>query len=64
MPVEIGVILPTSTPDPAHPLLGDVKAAAQLSAYADAGTERVILPPAGPDWRATYETAAKIRALQ
>lgn len=38
------------------------KAAAQLSAYADAGTERVILPPTGPDWQRTYESAAKLRA--
>ena len=31
MTVEIGVILPTSTPDPAHPILGDVRAAARFA---------------------------------
>jgi alkanesulfonate monooxygenase SsuD/methylene tetrahydromethanopterin reductase-like flavin-dependent oxidoreductase (luciferase family) len=37
-------------------------AAAQLSAYAAAGTERVILTPTGPDWRGSYESAAELRA--
>ncbi|WP_280244094.1 LLM class flavin-dependent oxidoreductase [Nocardia abscessus] len=31
MTLEIGTILPTSTPDPAHPILGDVRAAARLA---------------------------------
>lgn len=31
MPVRIGVILPTSTPDPEHPVLGDVAAAARFA---------------------------------
>ncbi len=31
MPIEIGVILPTSTPDPRQPILGDVRAAARLA---------------------------------
>lgn len=31
MPVEIGVILPTSTPDPEHPVLGDVAGAARFA---------------------------------
>jgi hypothetical protein len=31
MTVEIGVILPTSTPDRAHPILADVRDAAQLA---------------------------------
>jgi alkanesulfonate monooxygenase SsuD/methylene tetrahydromethanopterin reductase-like flavin-dependent oxidoreductase (luciferase family) len=38
------------------------KAAAQLAAYADAGTERVVLTPTGPDWRRDYEFAAAVRA--
>lgn len=58
---------PTPTATVVAPLLDaddPARAAAQLSAYADAGTQRVILPPSGPDWRATYETAAKIRTAQ
>ncbi|MFF7942646.1 LLM class flavin-dependent oxidoreductase [Nocardia gamkensis] len=31
MTLEIGTILPTSTPDPARPILGDVRAAARLA---------------------------------
>lgn len=31
MAIEIGVILPTSTPDPRQPVLGDVRAAARLA---------------------------------
>jgi hypothetical protein len=80
MSIDIGVILPTSTPDPARPVLGDVResarfadvapelaaeprrAAEQLSAYEAAGAGRVILPPAGPDWRSGYEFAAAVRA--
>ncbi|MBF6175427.1 LLM class flavin-dependent oxidoreductase [Nocardia blacklockiae] len=31
MTLEIGTILPTSTPDPDHPILGDVRAAARLA---------------------------------
>jgi alkanesulfonate monooxygenase SsuD/methylene tetrahydromethanopterin reductase-like flavin-dependent oxidoreductase (luciferase family) len=38
------------------------EAVAQLAAYAEAGTERVIVPPSGPDWRRAYEFAAKVRA--
>lgn len=49
------VVGPALSTDPAE-------AAAQLSAYAEAGTERVILPPSGPDWRNAYEFAAKLRA--
>jgi alkanesulfonate monooxygenase SsuD/methylene tetrahydromethanopterin reductase-like flavin-dependent oxidoreductase (luciferase family) len=57
---------PTPTATVVAPILDadPARAAAQLSAYADAGTERVILPPTGPDWRATFETAAKIRTAQ
>jgi len=51
------VVAPILDADPA-------RAAAQLAAYADAGTERVILPPSGPDWHATFETASKIRTAQ
>ncbi|MGW4715698.1 LLM class flavin-dependent oxidoreductase [Nocardia sp. NPDC004260] len=31
MTLEVGIILPTSTPDPARPILGDVRAAARLA---------------------------------
>lgn len=31
MPLEIGVILPTSTPDPAQPILGDVRESARFA---------------------------------
>ncbi|MBU2667875.1 LLM class flavin-dependent oxidoreductase [Actinoplanes bogorensis] len=31
MTIEIGVILPTSTPDPGRPILGDVTAGARLA---------------------------------
>lgn len=34
MPVEIGVVLPTSTPDPAQPILGDVRASARWAEQA------------------------------
>ncbi|MGH3097302.1 MAG: LLM class flavin-dependent oxidoreductase [Streptosporangiales bacterium] len=34
----------------------------RLAAYAEFGTERVILAPTGPDWRRDYEFAAKVRA--
>ncbi|MFF5987228.1 LLM class flavin-dependent oxidoreductase [Prauserella flavalba] len=37
------------------------RAAEQLAAYADAGTERVILAP-GDDWRAGHDFAAEVRA--
>jgi len=38
------------------------RAAEQLSAYEAAGTQQVILPPTGTDWRAGYEFAAAVRA--
>ena len=31
MAIKIGVILPASTPDPAHPILGDIRASARLA---------------------------------
>lgn len=37
------------------------RAAEQLAEYAEAGTERVILPPSG-DWHRDYEHAAALRA--
>jgi alkanesulfonate monooxygenase SsuD/methylene tetrahydromethanopterin reductase-like flavin-dependent oxidoreductase (luciferase family) len=40
------------------------KAAAQLAAYAEAGTERVILSPSGADWQRDYELAGRLRAAQ
>ena len=38
------------------------KAATQLSAYAAAGTERVILAPSGTSWQHDYEFAGKLQA--
>ena len=38
------------------------KAVAQLSAYATAGTERVILAPSGAGWQHDYEFAGTLRA--
>lgn len=38
------------------------KAAEQISAYAAAGAERVILAPAGADWQRSYEYAGALRA--
>jgi alkanesulfonate monooxygenase SsuD/methylene tetrahydromethanopterin reductase-like flavin-dependent oxidoreductase (luciferase family) len=38
------------------------KAASQLSAYAAAGAERVILAPTGGGWQRDYELAGKLRA--
>lgn len=47
----------------APPLSADrAEALDQLAAYAAAGTARVVLPPAGPDWRPAYEAAAALRA--
>jgi hypothetical protein len=39
------------------------KAAAQLSAYEAAGTERVILAPSAAGWRRDYEFAGELRAV-
>jgi alkanesulfonate monooxygenase SsuD/methylene tetrahydromethanopterin reductase-like flavin-dependent oxidoreductase (luciferase family) len=36
------------------------KAAAQLAAYAEAGTERVILSPSGDAWQRDYERAGEL----
>lgn len=49
MSLEIGVFLPTSTPDPAVPIIGDIKRAARSA-------EELGLD-------GTYEDAAAIRAL-
>jgi alkanesulfonate monooxygenase SsuD/methylene tetrahydromethanopterin reductase-like flavin-dependent oxidoreductase (luciferase family) len=38
------------------------KAAARLAAYAEAGTERVILSPSSADWQRDYEFAADLLA--
>ncbi|GAB3429251.1 LLM class oxidoreductase [Flindersiella endophytica] len=38
------------------------KAAEQLAAYAEAGTERLILAPTGAGWKRDYEFAAELRA--
>jgi alkanesulfonate monooxygenase SsuD/methylene tetrahydromethanopterin reductase-like flavin-dependent oxidoreductase (luciferase family) len=37
------------------------RAADRLAAYAEAGVERLILPPTGTNWRADYEFAARVR---
>ncbi len=49
------VVAPTSTDDPE-------RAAEQLSAYVDAGTERAIFAPTSPDWKRDYEFAAEVRS--
>ncbi len=41
---------------------GPRRAARQLSAYAAAGTERVILAPSGASWQHDYEFAGKLQA--
>jgi alkanesulfonate monooxygenase SsuD/methylene tetrahydromethanopterin reductase-like flavin-dependent oxidoreductase (luciferase family) len=50
------IVAPSLDTDPA-------KAAAQLAAYAEAGTERAILGVTSPDWRRDYEFAAEVRTL-
>jgi alkanesulfonate monooxygenase SsuD/methylene tetrahydromethanopterin reductase-like flavin-dependent oxidoreductase (luciferase family) len=52
---HVTVVGPVLDPDPA-------KAAAQLSAYSAAGTERVILAPTGADWQRDYEFAGRLLA--
>jgi hypothetical protein len=49
------VVGPALDPDPG-------KAATQLSAYAAAGTERVILAPSGTSWQHGYEFAGNLQA--
>jgi alkanesulfonate monooxygenase SsuD/methylene tetrahydromethanopterin reductase-like flavin-dependent oxidoreductase (luciferase family) len=39
------------------------KAAEQLAAYAEAGTERLILAPTGAGWQRDYEVAAQLQAV-
>lgn len=51
----ITVVGPQIDTDPA-------RAAAQVAGYAEAGAERVIVTPTGPDWHRDYEFAAAIRA--
>ena len=50
--IEIGLILPTSTPDPARPILGDVRESARFAD--EAGLDSV--------WSTDYEFAAAVRA--
>ena len=52
---HVTVVGPTLDPDPQQ-------AAAQLSAYSAAGTERVILAPTGADWQRDYEFAGRLLA--
>ncbi|MCC3332661.1 LLM class flavin-dependent oxidoreductase [Nocardia abscessus] len=54
-PLSVTIVAPPLATDPGH-------AAEQLAAYAEAGAERVILAPSGPQWQADYEFAAKIKA--
>ena len=42
MTIKIGVILPTSTPDPAQPILGDVRASARLAEETGLGSPRQL----------------------
>ncbi|MEU8899902.1 LLM class flavin-dependent oxidoreductase [Nocardia sp. NPDC048505] len=54
---RVTVVAPTLAADPRA-------AAAELTAYAAAGVERVILAPTGPDWRPGYAFARELRAAQ
>lgn len=54
-PVRATVVAPELDADPA-------RAAEQLAEYEQAGTERVILAPTGPDWQRDYEHAGALRA--
>jgi alkanesulfonate monooxygenase SsuD/methylene tetrahydromethanopterin reductase-like flavin-dependent oxidoreductase (luciferase family) len=54
-PVRATVVGPGVGADPG-------RAAELLAAYEEAGTERVILAPTGPDWQRDYEFAAKVRS--
>ena len=56
-PPRASIVAPALDADPA-------KAAAQLSAYAAAGTERVIIAPSGLGWQHDYEFAGRLRAAQ
>lgn len=51
------VVAPSLSSDPNH-------AADQLADYADAGTERVIIPVTRPEWQRDYEHAARLRAAR
>jgi alkanesulfonate monooxygenase SsuD/methylene tetrahydromethanopterin reductase-like flavin-dependent oxidoreductase (luciferase family) len=64
-PAQVADELPDGLPATvvAPPLSSDVgAAAAELAAYADAGTERVIIPNADGGWERTYEHAAALRS--
>ncbi|WP_063040365.1 LLM class flavin-dependent oxidoreductase [Nocardia pseudovaccinii] len=64
MTFDIGVILPTSTPDPAHPILGDVRAAARLAEQLDLesvwSTDHLVASAPMLDSTVTLATAAAV----
>ena len=75
--IKIGVILPTSTPDPAQPILGDVRASARLAeqtgldsvwstdhlvASAPILDSTVVLAPSRAGWQHDYEFAGRLQA--
>ncbi|MET7772380.1 LLM class flavin-dependent oxidoreductase [Nocardia sp. NPDC005366] len=64
MAVELGVILPTSTPDPEHPILGDVRASARLAEQAGLesvwSTDHLIASAPMLDSTVTLATAAAV----
>lgn len=64
MTIEIGVILPTSTPDPRQPILGDVRAAARLAEELNLGsvwsTDHLIASAPMLDSTVVLATAAAV----
>jgi alkanesulfonate monooxygenase SsuD/methylene tetrahydromethanopterin reductase-like flavin-dependent oxidoreductase (luciferase family) len=62
--VEIGVILPTSTPDPARPILGDVRESARFAEQAGLGsvwaTDHLVASGPMLDSTAVLATAAAV----
>ncbi|MFI1915466.1 LLM class flavin-dependent oxidoreductase [Nocardia sp. NPDC020380] len=64
MTLEIGVILPTSTPDPQRPILGDVRAAARLAEQLELesvwSTDHLIASAPMLDSTVTLATAAAV----
>ncbi|WP_133851136.1 LLM class flavin-dependent oxidoreductase [Labedaea rhizosphaerae] len=64
MTVEIGVILPTSTPDPANPIVGDVRASARFAEEAGLdsvwSTDHLVASAPMLDSTAVLATAAAV----
>jgi alkanesulfonate monooxygenase SsuD/methylene tetrahydromethanopterin reductase-like flavin-dependent oxidoreductase (luciferase family) len=64
MTIAVGVILPTSTPDPRHPILGDVRASARFAEEVGLesvwSTDHLIASAAMLDSTVTLATAAAV----